>query len=72
MYEQNKRLAEQYLIGCKVKLVKMDDVQAPPVGTIGTVLGIDGAGDLLMRWETGSSLKIIPEVDVIEKVESEE
>lgn len=50
----------------------MDDVQAPPVGTIGTVLGIDGAGDLLMRWETGSSLKIIPEVDVIEKVESEE
>lgn len=72
MYEQNKQLAEQYPIGCKVKLVKMDDVQAPPVGTIGTVLGIDDAGDLLMRWETGSSLKIILGVDVIEKVESEE
>jgi hypothetical protein len=31
----------RYPVGTRVELVKMDDVQAPPVGTRGTVLGVD-------------------------------
>ena len=31
-------LREKYPAGCRVKLTKMDDVQAPPIGTLGTCL----------------------------------
>ena len=41
----------------------MDDPQAPPTGTMGEILGVDDAGQILVRWETGSSLSLIPGVD---------
>ena len=34
-------LREKYPAGCRVKLTKMDDVQAPPIGTFGTVDCVD-------------------------------
>ena len=41
----------------------MDDPQAPPMGTRGEVMGVDDARQLLVRWETGSSLSLIPGID---------
>jgi len=61
--EQIAALREQYPRGTKVELLGMDDPQAPTVGTRGEVLGIDDAGQLLVRWATGSSLSLIPGVD---------
>ena len=61
--EQIAALRGQYPRGTKVELLCMDDPQAPPTGTMGEVLGIDDAGQLLVRWETGSSLSLIPGVD---------
>ena len=61
--EQIAALRERYLHGTKVELLSMDDPQAPPTGTMGEVLGVDDAGQLLVRWETGSSLGLIPGVD---------
>jgi len=46
-----------------VELLGMDDPQAPQTGTRGEVMGVDDAGQLLVRWETGSSLSLIPGVD---------
>lgn len=37
-------LRERFPRGTRVELVKMDDPQAPPVGTKGTVLGVDDIG----------------------------
>lgn len=41
----NKEIVEkvraEYPIGTRVELLKMNDVQAPPVGTKGTVRGVD-------------------------------
>ena len=34
----------EYPAGTRVRLLKMDDVQAPPIGTIGTVSGVDDTG----------------------------
>lgn len=34
---------KRYPVGCRVRLVKMDDVQAPPIGTLGTVYDVDDA-----------------------------
>ena len=56
-------LRERYPRGTRVELLAMDDPQAPPVGTLGEILGVDDAGQLLVRWETGSSLSLIPGVD---------
>lgn len=40
---------KRYLVGCRIRLVKMDDVQAPPIGTLGTVYDIDDTGSLLVN-----------------------
>ena len=61
--EQLAALRERYPRGTKVELLGMDDPQAPPMGTTGEVIGVDDAGQLLVRWETGSSLSLIPGVD---------
>ena len=61
--EQIAALQRQYPRGTKVDLLGMDDPQAPPTGTMGEILGIDDAGQLLVRWETSSSLSLIPSVD---------
>ena len=62
------RIRRVYPVGTRVVLVRMDDVQAPPVGTKGTVLGVDDTGSLLMRWDTGSSLNVIYGEDIVDKI----
>ena len=61
--EQIAALRQRYPSGTRVELLGMDDPQAPPMGTMGEVMGVDDAGQLLVRWETGSSLSLIPDVD---------
>ena len=62
-----ERLREEYPKGTMVILEEMDDPQAPPVGTLGAVLGVDDTGSLLMKWENGSSLNVIYGVDRVRK-----
>jgi len=57
--ETVERLRHQYPIGCRVELVRMDDVQAPPIGTKGTVTGVDDAGSVMVKWDNGSSLNVV-------------
>ena len=58
-----------YPVGTRVKLIYMDDAQAPDAGTLGTVRGVDGMGDLLMDWDNGSHLKVIFGQDIIIKMD---
>ena len=51
-------LRKEYPEGTRVELVHMDDVQAPPVGTKGTVKGVDDAGSIMVRWDNGSGLSV--------------
>ena len=62
-------LKNEYPIGTRIVLLKMDDIQAPPKGTKGTVLGVDDIGSILVRWDSGSSLNIIPKIDTFQKVD---
>ena len=64
------KIRKMYPVGTRVRLVEMDDFQAPPMGTLGTVTGLDDMGDLLMNWDTGSCLAVVYGVDKVEKVES--
>jgi len=66
--EELQMLKEQYPSGTKVELVKMDDFQAPPVGTKGTVKFVDDTGTIHVSWETGGSLGVVYGEDECRKV----
>ena len=68
---QLARLRSTYPPGTRVAPVRMDDVQAPPIGTKGTVTGVDDTGSLLVNWDNGSGLNVVWGVDAVRKVESE-
>ena len=61
-------LRAQFPEGTRVQLVRMDDQQAPPIGTRGTVYGVDDAGSILVNWDNGSGLNVIFGEDVVQKV----
>ena len=63
-----ERILREYPAGTRVELVRMDDAQAPPVGTKGTVKGVDDTGSLLMRWDNGSGLNVVYVEDIVRKV----
>lgn len=54
-----------YPVGTRVELLAMRDPQAPPVGTRGTVLWVDDAADLVMRWDNGSGLNVCLDEDSV-------
>lgn len=62
------KLKIKYPIGQRVELVYMDDFQAPPMGTLGTVRGVDDMGSVLIVWDNGSSLSAVYDVDKIKRV----
>ena len=62
------QLRNEYPAGTRVELTGMDDVQAPPIGTLGTVKGVDDMGSIMVRWDNGSSLNLIYNVDSYKKV----
>ena len=66
--ETVERVRREFPAGTLVELVKMDDVQAPPIGTVGEVLSVDDIGSLIMRWRNGSSLNVVYGEDIVRKV----
>ena len=66
MFKSEKGLElirKMYPEGTEVVLDFMDDVQAPPCGTKGTVLCVDGIGQIHVAWENGSGLALNVDVD---------
>lgn len=66
--QQVERVRKQYPAGTRVEIVQMRDVQAPPVGTAGTVAGVDDTGSILVDWDNGSGLNVIYGEDVVRKI----
>ena len=66
-----ERLRAQFPTGCRVVLDRMDDVQAPPPGTQGTCRGVDDAGNVMVSWDSGSSLSFAYGADSCHRVVSE-
>lgn len=66
--KQLAHLRKTYPAGTRVELVRMDDVQAPPIGTKGTVRYVDDLGSLGVAWDNGSSLQVVYGVDSCRKL----
>ena len=64
--EQLEKLRLRYPKGARVRLVQMDDVQAPPLGTEGEVIEVDDTGTIHVQWSTGSTLGAVYGEDKIE------
>ena len=61
---QVKRIKAAYPKGMRIVLISMDDPYSKlSCGDEGTVVGVDDAGQIMMKWDKGSSLSLIPGVD---------
>lgn len=62
-----------YPPGCRLQLIDMqDDPQPIPPGTRGTVIQVDDLGQILMSWDNGRSLSLIPGVDAFRRLTAQE
>ena len=67
--ETLKALRDRFTSGTRVELVHMNDFQAPPNGTQGTVKSVDDMGTIHVRWDSGSSLGVVYGEDVCKIIE---
>lgn len=59
-----------YPAGTRIELISMDDPYAHLCeGDQGTVVGVDDAGQIMMKWDRGGSLSLIPGEDSFRRVE---
>ena len=61
-------LKDLYPAGTRVKLVEMNDIQAPPIGTLGTVMYVDYIGTIHIKWDNGSTLGAAYPEDRVSKI----
>jgi hypothetical protein len=69
--ETIEHLRESFPRGCRVELLQMDDPQAPPIGTRGTVTGVDDIGSIMVDWDNGSSLSVAYGVDHCRRIDND-
>ena len=63
--EKLQELRNRFPKGARVRLISMDDPQAPPPGTEGEVIMTGGIGTIHVAWDTGSTLGAVYGVDEI-------
>ena len=63
-----ERLRREFPTGCQSVLEKMDDPQAPPIGTLGVVQSVDDTGSILAAWSNGSGLNVVYGVDKCHRI----
>ena len=66
--EAVERIRREYPVGTCVELVQMDDPQATPIGTKGTVLGVDDIGSIMVSWDNGCGLSVAYGEDICRKL----
>lgn len=66
--EEVEKVRNEYPKGYRVVLERMDDMQAPPIGTEGTVGGVDDTGSIMVKWDNGSSLHVVYGEDRCRKI----
>ena len=59
-----------YPAGTRIELISMDDPWTHlRAGDQGTVVGVDDAGQIMMRWDRGGSLSLIPGEDSFRSID---
>lgn len=74
MYNEKKieMLKQRYPAGTRICLDRMENDPNPiPSGTMGTVVAVDDMGQLIMKWDNGRGLSLIPGEDSFHVVQQE-
>lgn len=71
--DQVERIKNQYPAGTRICCDCMQDDPRPiEPGTLGTVVAVDDAGQMMMKWDNGRSLSLIPGMDRFHVVQQSE
>jgi len=71
--KQVEMLRKQYPPGMRICCDEMPNDPRPiESGTLGMVVGVDDAGQIMMKWDNGRTLSLIPGVDSFHTVEQTE
>ena len=63
--EEVEHIRQYYPAGTRIVLDDMPEDPFPIApGTVGDVIGVDDAGQIMVRWQNGRSLSLIPGVDL--------
>ena len=66
--ERLERQRRAFPSGLRVRLLRMEDAQAPPAGTCGPVRWVDDLGSIHIARDTGGSLAALDGEDVVERL----
>jgi hypothetical protein len=61
-----KTLAEKAVEGKRIKMIFMEDSEPIEPGQMGTIIKLDGAGQIQVKWDNGRNLSVIPGEDRFE------
>ena len=72
--EELERMRNTYQSGTRIELVHMEDEPRSDMvpGLRGTIEGVDDAGNIMVRWDNGSTLSLAYGADSCRKLTEEE
>ncbi len=73
LHRQAQRYKEMYPPGTRILLIQMgNDPQPVEAGMRGTVQAVDDIGQLMMKWDNGRGLALVPGEDSFRTLTKEE
>lgn len=67
---QVERIRAAYPAGSRVELIQMSDPYTHlREGDLGTAVGVDDMGQIMMKWDRGGSLSLIPGEDSFRRID---
>lgn len=60
---------KQFPAGSRVELLRMDDLHSPPIGTQGTVIGVDDTASVMVKWDNGCGLNVVYGEDLCRRID---
>jgi hypothetical protein len=61
-----QHLTAKNIEGKRIKMIFMEDPEPIEPGAMGTVIKLDGAGQIQVKWDNGRNLSVIPGEDRFE------
>lgn len=61
-----QNLTTKNIEGKRIKMIFMEDPEPIEPGAMGTVIKLDGAGQIQVKWDNGRNLSVIPGEDRFE------
>ncbi len=65
-------LRQRYPEGTRICLDHMEDICPVESGTKGTIIGVDDIGSVMVKWDNGRILNLLPDSDKFHMVDQEQ